>query len=141
MSNASSLHMTQLAGKKTTFKNLSKSIELKFISTAWRQLLTPKNKVTHKQISTCPKSYLITLKFSSLFIMKSFFNVSFCSWLIALISHFVRLGKTSNSWYKYSGPFLIRKNSSVCTEFPMCSKLNFSQLKTYFSQFFDKFLN
>ena len=107
MSNAS-LHMTQLAGKETIFNNLSKLIELKLISTTWPQRLTPKNKVTHQQISTCrPKSFLVTLKFSSLFIVKSFFNVNFYTWRRALISHVVCLGKTSNSWYKYSGPFLM----------------------------------
>ena len=71
--------------------------------------ITSKNKVTHQKISTCPKSFLVTLKFSFLFIMKSFFNVNFYTWRSAFISHVVYLGKTSNSWYKYSGPFLMPK--------------------------------
>ena len=33
------------------------------------------------------------------------------------------------------------KNSAVCTEFPMCSKLHFSQWKIYFSQYFDKLIS
>ena len=34
------------------------------------------------------------------------------------------------------------KNSAVCTEFPMPSKFNFSQWKTYFPNYiFDKFFN
>ena len=64
MTNASSLYMTKLAGKKTIFNNLSKLvlIELMFTSTTWPQWFTLTNKVTHLQIGTCTKSFLITLK-------------------------------------------------------------------------------
>ena len=41
--------------------------------------------------------------------------------------------------YKMFKAFSNIKNSAVCTEFPMCSKFNFSQWETYFSEFFDKF--
>ena len=41
-----------------------------------------------------------------------------------------------------SGPFLRPEmcNFAVCVEFPIGSKLHFSQWKTYFSKFVDKFL-
>ena len=47
-------------------------------------------------------------KISTLFVIKSLFNVSLCTWN-TFISHVVCLDKTSNSWYNYSGPFLGRK--------------------------------
>ena len=78
--------------------NLTK-IKQKFISTTWPQWLTLKNKVIHQQISLYPKSFLVTLKFSSLFIMKSLLNVSLYT-LIVFILHVVYLYKTTNSWYK-----------------------------------------
>ena len=37
MNNACSLYMNQLAGEETIFDNLSKIIQLKFISTTWPQ--------------------------------------------------------------------------------------------------------
>ena len=37
--------------------------------------------------------------------MKSLLNVNFFTWS-HFISHVVCLGKTSNSWYKYLGPYL-----------------------------------
>ena len=39
-----------------------------------------------------------------------------------------------------AGLFLRSKSSVVCPKFPMGSKFNLSQSKTYFSQFIDKFL-
>ena len=89
-------------------RNLSKLIKQKFISATWPQQLTLKNKVIHQQISTYPKWFLVTLKISSLFIMKSLLNVNLYTWS-AFISHVACLSKTSNSWYKYSGPFLGQK--------------------------------
>ena len=73
--------------------------------------------------------------------MKSLLNANLYTWS-TFISHLACLGKSSNSWYKYLRPFLINtKNPVVSTEFPMFSKCNCSQLKIYFIQFFDKFLN
>ena len=89
-------------------RNLSKLIKQKFISATWPQQLTLKNKVIHQQISTYPKWFLVTLKISSLFIMKSLLNVNLYTWS-ALISHAVSLRITSNRWYKYSRPFLMPK--------------------------------
>ena len=120
-------------GKKefsTTYQNY---LNKKKFSITWPQQITLKNKVTYQQVRIYPKSFLVTLKFSSLFIMKSLLNVNLYTWR-AFISHVVCLGKTSNSWYKYSQSFLMPKKSVVCTKFPMCSKFNFSQSKTYFSQ-------
>ena len=85
--------------------NLTK-IEKKIISTSWSQQLTLKNKVTHQHISTYPKSFLVTRKFSSLFIIKSLLNVNLYTWS-AFILHVVYFGKTSYSWYKSSQPFLL----------------------------------
>ena len=61
--------MEQQAGKETIFNSLSKLIQLKFISTTWPQQATLKGMVTYQQISTYPKSFLVTLKFSFLFII------------------------------------------------------------------------
>ena len=72
------------AGKETIFKKSSKLFNL--IS----KVISGRNKI------------------SSLFIMKSLFNVSSCTWS-TFISHVVCLDKTSNSWYNYSGPFLGQK--------------------------------
>ena len=55
------------------------------------------------------------------------------------MSHIVYLDNTSNSQNFHSGSFL-RKNSTVCAEFIIGSKFHFTQWKTYFSQFIDKFL-
>ena len=76
-------------------QQLIKLIEQKFISTTWPQYLTLKDKVT-QQISTNPKSFLATLKFSFLFIMKKLLNVNLYTWS-AFISHVVYLGKLLNS--------------------------------------------
>ena len=67
--------------------------------------LNVKNKVTHEYM---PKVISGHNKISSLFIMKSLLNVNLYTWS-AFISHVVCLVKTSNSWYKYSGPFLGQK--------------------------------
>ena len=67
--------------------------------------LTVKNKVTHEYMSKVISGHN---KISSLFIMKSQLNVTLYTWS-AFISHVVSLGKTSNSWYKYSRPFLGQK--------------------------------
>ena len=101
MSNVSPLHMTQLAGKETILNKLSKLIELTFISTLDLNSLLLKIRSPTNQISTCPASFLVTLKFSSLLIMKSLLNVNLYTWS-AFISLIVCLGKTLNSWYKYS---------------------------------------
>ena len=65
-------------------------------------------KVTHYQIGTCPHVISGHNKISSLFIMKSLLNVNLYTWR-AFISHVVSLGKTWDSWYKYSEPFLGQK--------------------------------
>ena len=110
--------------------NLTK-IKQKFISTTWPQWLTLKNKVTHQQISTYPEPCLVTLKFRFLLIMESLLNVILYTWS-AFISHVVYLGKTSNSWYKYSQPFLMPKILWYAQN-SQCSKFNFSQRKTCFA--------
>ena len=54
-----SLYLTKLVEKEpNNFQQLSKLIELKLIFTTWPHWLT----LRHKEISTCPKSSLITLK-------------------------------------------------------------------------------
>ena len=58
----------------------------------------------------------------------------------SLMTSHVSLGETPNSPYIFRG-FRNTKNSAVCTEFPICSKLHFSEWKTNLSQFFDKLLN
>ena len=108
MSNVSPLHMTQLAEKETILNKLSKLIELTFISTLDLNSLLLKIRSPTNQISTCPASFLVTLKFSSLLIMKSLLNVNLYTWS-AFISLIVCLGKTLNSWYKYSELFVMSK--------------------------------
>ena len=97
-------------------------------------------KVTHYQIGTCPHVISGHNKISSLFIMKSLLNVNLYTWS-AFISHVVCLGKTSNSWYKYSGPF---PGQTFCGihRIPNVFKIKFFPVENiYFFQFFDKFIN
>ena len=61
MSNASSYVMDQLAEKETFFINLSKLIELKFIPTIDLNSLLLKTRSPNSMISTCPKSFLVTI--------------------------------------------------------------------------------
>ena len=48
--------------ERNKFQQLSKLSEVKFISTTWPHYLTLTGKVNHQKISTCTKSFLITLK-------------------------------------------------------------------------------
>ena len=97
--------------------NLTK-IKQKLASTTWPQYLILKNKVTHQTDKYMPRViFLITLKFSFLFLMESLLNINLYTWRtfishvvylgktpnirLAFISHVVCLGKTSSSWYKY----------------------------------------
>ena len=88
--------------ERNNFQELSKLIELKFIYTTWPHWLTLTNKVTHQQIITCPKSFLITIKTLKLYIILipcSSWNhcwMQTCTWS-AFISLVLCLGKTSNS--------------------------------------------
>ena len=84
--------MTKLAGKEAILNNLSKLINQKSTSTTWPQELTVKNNATHRQISTCPKSFLVKIKSSS----KSLLNVNLYT-SSTFISHVACLDKTSNS--------------------------------------------
>ena len=102
-----------LAGKKTIFNN-SKLVELGTIHfynlTSIAYTLTIK--ATHQQITTCPNytnhtknsdhTKNVKHKFSFLFNMKLLLKANF-------FSHVACLVKTSNSRYKYSGPFLRSK--------------------------------
>ena len=141
MSNAYfSLYKTHPAGKETIFKNLSKKIELKFISTTWPQQLILTNKVTHQQISALFLITLKTLNFSAPFIMKpyvwSYCLMSTCTW-IAFISHVFCLGKTLDSQYQCPGPFLMPE---FCQNSQYIQNTVFHNRK-HFPQFFDKFLH
>ena len=84
-------------------QQLSKLIEVKFITTTWPHLLTLISKANHQKVSVCPKSFLITLKtlhkFSSLLIMKLLLNVNL--YLTVFPFHML-----SNSRNKYSELFL-----------------------------------
>ena len=48
--------------ERNNFQQLPKLIELKFISTTWPHEFILTSKVTHQQLSKCPKSFLVTLK-------------------------------------------------------------------------------
>ena len=71
--------------------------------------------------------------------MKSLLNVNLYTWsaFIHMLPAWVK-HQIVDSWFT---AFSNAKNSVVRAESPMCSKFNFSHLKTYFFQFFYKFLN
>ena len=60
MNTAFSLYMIQLTGKEpNSFCQKETLIELNFVSVTWLHWFSLINKVTHKQISTCSKSFQI----------------------------------------------------------------------------------
>ena len=115
--------------KRNSSQQLSKLIELKFISTTSRHQLTLVNKCIQQQITKCPKSILIALKTSNFTYIQLPVHheiIVECKLVLKVLSF-----QIFSTWIKHK----IVDINIQCTGFPMGSKLHFLQWEIYFSHF------